>query len=197
MGELRQQRDSVTAATPAVLAFLFGFPDGPAMQQLTARRHYFDIRSGNAWDLFFPGYYRYGGVPGGKPVGAAEDHWGFSEQAFDDLRRNVEAASEGRWTYSGDDDLVLICSYLVPDEDPVIDWLSTQGGPLGRLNLAEAIERLSRDLERGLEDDAFGVADVVRPPLRDPPGGAPAREFMASVVGDILGALAAKAGGLN
>src|SRR6266545_3406795 len=196
MGRLRERQAQVESVSPTVLAFLYGFPDGPSMRMLASRRRYFDIRSGETWDLFFPGYYRWGHMPGGRPVGAKEDHWGFSEQAFDELRRRIEASSGGRWRYSGGDDLVLVCAYLVPDGEPVIDWASTQGGPLGRLDLAQVVERLTQDLEQGRGDAAYGVGDVVRPESR-PSGSSSTREVVSGVIGDILGAVAVRASGLG
>jgi len=41
----------------ALLAFLFAHPDSHAIRLLDYRGDYFDVRSGNTWDLFFPGYY--------------------------------------------------------------------------------------------------------------------------------------------
>src|SRR5437016_2820961 len=43
---------------PTVLAFLFGHPDSETIRTLDARGEYFDHRTGDTWDLFFPGYYR-------------------------------------------------------------------------------------------------------------------------------------------
>ena len=51
------ERDRIDAAwemTPTVIALLFGFPDSVAIETLRARRAYFDLRTGDTWDLFFP-----------------------------------------------------------------------------------------------------------------------------------------------
>jgi hypothetical protein len=197
MGRLRERQAQVATITPTVLAFLFGFPDSASMKLLTSRRRYFDIRSGDIWDLFFPGYYHWGDMRGGYPVGAEDDCWGFSERAFDELRRRVEGSSGGRWYYSGGEDLVVVCGFLVPGGEPTVDWASTQGGRLGRLDLAQVVERLTRDIEQGLGDAAFGVGDVVRPESPVPTGSGSAREVVSAIVGDILGAVAVKASGLG
>src|SRR5579859_5452107 len=38
---------------PMVLAFLFAQPDSDAVRTLDTRGKYFDIRTGDTWDLFF------------------------------------------------------------------------------------------------------------------------------------------------
>src|ERR1700743_2722295 len=41
-----------------VLAFLFSLPDSATMQALDSGIDHMDQRTGDSWDLFFPGYYR-------------------------------------------------------------------------------------------------------------------------------------------
>src|SRR5262249_3055242 len=42
---------------PSVLAFMFAPPRSPTIEMLDERGDYFDIRTGDTWDLFFPGYF--------------------------------------------------------------------------------------------------------------------------------------------
>lgn len=165
------------------------------MRMLTDRRDYFDIRTGEIWDLFFPGYYRYGHMEGGVPVGDPLDNWGFSPPAFDKLRRHVERRSEGRWRYSGGDDLIVICAWLPAAGDPTVDWSSTAGGNLAAADLPQVIERVTRDLEEGLEDANFGVGDVVSRSTGKP-GGGTRGDLAVSVITDILTAIGLKLAGL-
>lgn len=41
----------------SVVAMLFAFPDEDAMSTLDSRGGYFDTRTGDVWDLLFPGYF--------------------------------------------------------------------------------------------------------------------------------------------
>lgn len=87
-----------------LLAFLFAPPDSEAIRTLDTRGDYFDIRSGNTWDLFFPGYYqsdrseRFERECGGRRVGYdfASD-WYFNPTEFDSFRQHIENESAGRW----------------------------------------------------------------------------------------------------
>lgn len=156
----RQREDSIIASwpgCPTVLAFLFALPDADAMSMLDARGEYFDIRTGDTWDLFFPGYYRSTKGPyfesqaHARPVG--HDYtsaWYFHAWDFDELRKHIEDSSEHRWEYSGGTDLVLINAWLLPRDDPVVDWASTISGqisdqPAGiqTLTLGNVIERIT------------------------------------------------------
>jgi len=190
---------------PTVLAFLFALPDSDAIQMLDARGDYFDVRTGDTWDLFFPGYYRSTRGPefqrqaGGRPVGVnyAGD-WYFNPKGFNDLRNHVEESSDHRWEYSGGTDLVLINGWLAVEGDPTIDWVSTISGQVSdsvtgtqSLTLANVIERITRDLETAAEDSSYGVGEVTDGLLRQEAH--VGRDFMINVLSGIAAALGAKA----
>lgn len=155
-----------------VVAMLFAPPDTPAIRSLDARRDSFDARTGNAWDLFFPGYHHasddyFESQAGSRRVGhdLVRD-WYFNAGDFEIFRREIERAASGRWRYSGGADLVVAMGYM-PDRGPIVmDWESTLSGSLTNPDgsqsfaLSNVIERLSQDLESGTEDPHFGLAEV-------------------------------------
>lgn len=194
---------------PTVLVFLFAQPDSEAMRMLDARGGYFDVRSGDRWDLFFPGYYEssrdaaFERQLGARPVGGDfASNWYFNATEFDKLREHVEQSSEHRWLYSGEADLVLINGWLGEAGEPDIDWVSTVFGELTdhtrgvhTLSLPEAIERISRDLESHAEDSAYGIGQLTsrEAAQSDDQFG---RDLIANALGGIAAALAAKGLGL-
>lgn len=161
---------------PTVLALLFAQPSSEAIRALDAAGAYFDCRSGDTWDLFFPGYYRsddpdFEEQLGAKRVGSDfAENWFFSPPDFNHMRKHVQSSSGDRWKYSGLADLVLVCGWLPSEGEPTIDWASTISGtvgegPVGRtLTIHEVIERISDDLESGEEDANFGVEALTVPP---------------------------------
>jgi len=184
-----------------VLALLFAQPNSPAIRGLDQHGGYFDVRTGETWDLFLPGYFKLPenkeAPPGCERIGRRfTDDWRFSVRDFNLLRRHVERASDGRWAYSGGTDLVLINAWTVPEGDPVVDWRSTISGQLSDdsagttpVTLGNAIERISRDLEDQIEDPFYGVGEVTNPPILESTFG---REFMVTALGGIAAALGAK-----
>jgi hypothetical protein len=173
----RQQADSIKASwpgCPTVLAFLFVLPDSDSVAMLDARGEYFDIRTADTWDLFFPGYYRsqksldFECKLDAQPVGHSyASNWYFSAREFNWLRRDIEDWSEHRWEYSGGTDLVLVNAWLPPQGDPTVDWASIISGQISdrlagiqSLTLGNVIERISRDLESASEDASYGVGTV-------------------------------------
>lgn len=178
---LRQQiyEDSIRArwhGGPSVLALLFAQPDSDAIRTLDERGAYLNIRTGETWDLFFPGYYTSDQRSlehqlGSRSVGHRfAGEWYFNPTAFNIMRHHVELESQGRWVYSGGTDLVLINLWLPERGDPVIDWESVQSGSLtessdgtSTLTVAQVIETVSRDLESDAQDAAYGVARVTHP----------------------------------
>lgn len=211
LGQL-QSEDSIKArwhGGPSVLALLFAPLDSPAMRMLDVRGDYFDIRTGNTWDLFFPGYFKspesayFESQTGAESIGYCYGRdWYFHPREFNELRRHVERSSGGRWRYSGGTDLVLISVYLVERGEPTVDWESTISGCVadgspggGDLTLANVVERVTHDLEAAVEDPAYGVGDLVN--------GAPVvsdhstmRDFMVNALGGIAAALGARAMGM-
>lgn len=168
-------RDAISArwcGSYTVLALLFAFPDDPCMRTMAARRRYFDLRTGNTWDLFFPGYYasERGAFPYTPQVQVGAENgrsWYFDEFGFNEIREHVERGTNREWQYRGEGcELVLLNVYLQEQGDPIVDWESVQSGVLdggGRNSLPAVIERISRDLEQDLEDASYGVGELVRP----------------------------------
>jgi hypothetical protein len=190
---------------PNVLAFLFAQPDSDAIRMLDARGVYFDQRTGDTWDLFFPGYYRSPKVrhfeqqSGARPVGRdyAAD-WYFNARDLNALREHIERCSERRWEYSGGTDLVLINGWMVERGEPTIDWASTISGQLTdqavgarTLTLGEVIERITRDLHNAIEDPSYGVGVVTGDP--PPPEGHVVRGFVLNALAEIVAALTVRA----
>jgi len=105
---------------------------------------------------------------GSKPVGKNHiSDWYFNPSDFNSLREYIERSSERRWEYSGGTDLVLIGGWLPDRGEPTIDWASTicgqvtdQNAGTKTLTLAAIIERITRDLETGAENEYYGVREV-------------------------------------
>jgi len=207
----RQYRDELSARWRGgftILAFLFSPPDAQAIRTLDDRGEYFDIRSGDTWDLFFPGYYRssqseyFESQCGASPVGRGFTRdWFFNAREFDRFRDHVERESDGRWRYSGETDLVLANTYVPDVGELTIDWQSTISGQLTdtevgtrTMTLAGVIESLTRDLQHGLEDESYGVGAVVTSP--DQPRQGAGKEFVISALAEITAAIATKPFGL-
>ncbi|MFZ2112255.1 MAG: hypothetical protein WAU77_00835 [Solirubrobacteraceae bacterium] len=187
---------------PHVLAFLFAQPDSVAIRDLRARVDYFDHRTGDVWDLFFPGYYREESKPtyDDRPVGVTRE-WFFNPSGFDEIRRHIEDASAGLWRYSGNTDLVLIGCWLsgqMYSSHITIDWQSTLSGELTdreagvtTLTLGAVVERITRDLEHGIEDGGYGVGQVVNDDPQDPASSI-TRELIVDTLAGIAAALGAR-----
>jgi hypothetical protein len=199
------------AGGPSVLALLFAQPDSDAVRSLDHRGEYFDRRSGDTWDLFFPGYFRspkdehferaVGAVPIGQ--GFLRD-WYFSPPEFNQLRATIEQKSEGRWHYSGGTDLVLVNAWMPATDEPTIDWASTLSGcvtdaTVGDTTLAlpQVIERISRDLELALEDPDYGVGAITGPQPGPNGSGTTGRDLVVNALGGIIATLGAKALGID
>ncbi len=201
--DMQAYQDSIAAAWrggPSVLAFLFAQPDSHAIRSLDARGDYLNIRTGRTWDLFFPGYYQSDKPKLEKEIRSrcigrnfAED-WYFDAFSFDTLRRHVEHESRDLWRYSGETDLVLINLWLPEHGLPIIDWESTISGSLSEsergesLSLSQVVEKISRDLESGLEDPSYGVEQVVNPSRKQDES--TAKKVMIGALGGIVAAFA-------
>jgi hypothetical protein len=191
-----------------VLAFLFAHPDSDVIRSLDARGDYFDKRTGDTWDLLFPGYYEsakgghFEGQAGSRPVGRDfADRWYFSAADFNTLREHVERSSHGRWRFSGGADLVLVNGWMPETGEPTIDWHSTLSGELtdqdsgtSTLALSAVIERITRDLEFAIEDPNYGVAAVVDTAATE--RASLIRDFIVNALGGIAAALGARGIGL-
>lgn len=203
-------QDALRAASrggPTVLAFLFARPESDVIRSLDSSGDYFDIRTGSTWDLFFPGYFRstneyFEQQAQSQPVRGDEfaADWHFSSRDFDVFCRDVERESGGRWSYSGDADLVLVNGWLEPRGQPTIDWESTMSGKIGaggRATLGAVIERMTRDLTSGTEDAHYGVGDVVAPERSREPGGMSMNEVTVAALLAIAAALGVKVAGVG
>jgi hypothetical protein len=207
------ERDRVRAERHpggTVVALLFAHPDSSAMRLLDARGDYFDQRTGDVWDLFFPGYYRSerdGGFEeqaGAEPIGRSYGHgWYFNARDFNIMRGDVERRSKGRWTYSGGTDLVLINAWLPETGEPLVDWASTICGELieaqdaaHSINLAKVVERITRDIETASEDATYGVGQVVDGAASPTPTRF-SRELTVEALGGVIAALGGRALGLK
>jgi hypothetical protein len=199
------ERDRAAAewhGEPTLLAFLFSLPDSPTMRALDTSIDYLNQRTGDTWDLFFPGYYR---QPSGEPTyedrpigGGGISGWLFNALGFDLIRNHIERESRGRFTFSGNTDLVLVGAWLTEEGEPVIDWASTLSGTLTEpdggirtMNLGEIVERITNDLQRAGEDPSYGVGAVVNPQTPPSPPGA-LREFVITASAEIAAALAVR-----
>jgi hypothetical protein len=202
------QRDAVRAewhGGPTVVALLFAHPDSEAVRTLDARGEYFNCRTGETWDLFFPGYYKSANADLEVQTGATRvgpgfaSDWFFSAGDFNLFRADIQRLSEGRWTYSGGTDLVVINGWIPDVGEPVIDWPSTMAGALSdeatkTLTIAQVVERLTRDLETQAEDPAYGVGEVTCLPVA--PGNSMARQIVIGALGGIGAALGKKGLGM-
>jgi hypothetical protein len=148
---------------------VFASPDSAPAQQLLRRKAYFDVRTGDNWDVFFAGYFQYGSMSDPDQI-QFDDDWGLGLRAFDAFRRGLEIRSRHRWKYSGGSDLVLLNMITFLTGDVQIDFQSIQSGPLTdpdddtqTLTLARVIELISIDLEDDNGDDSYGVSEVVNP----------------------------------
>ena len=204
----QQYEDEIKArwsGGPTVLAFLFAPPGSDTIAMLDARGGYFDVRTGDTWDLFFPGYYRSAedadleSQAGARPIGRSHaDNWYFSPRDFNGLRRHIENSSNRRWEYSGGVDLILINAWLPGQGELTIDWASTISGQITdlaagihTLTLGNVIERITRDLETAAEDSSYGVGEVTED--QPSPVSHVGRDFMIQALSGIAAALGAKA----
>jgi hypothetical protein len=199
---------SQAGAGPTVVALVFAHRDSDVMRMLDVRGAYFDRRSGDTWDLFFPGYYRASGDSALEQASGATrfavgymGDWFFSADDFDSFREHVERSSGGRWKYSGGADLVLVNAWLPADADPVIDWTSTIAGQLSdqpagvqTLTLAEVVERITRDLASAEEDAFYGVGEITE--ADDVPSDHLVRGVVMSALGGIAAAFAKRGLGI-
>lgn len=209
--DYRDQLARTWRGSYTLLAFLFAPPDEPAIDLLNQRGQYFDIRTGDTWDLFFPGYYRsrnrrlesevHANSPFSTPLPIGDKYtsnWYFSAADFNELRHHIEVNSSRCWQYSGGSDLVLLNAYVPNCGDPIVDWASAQSGAITPPNtLATAIEQISRDIQNGEEDAAYGVAPITNAngPENDTARTNVAQDFAVQALAGIATALGLKAAG--
>lgn len=191
----------------SVAVFVMCQPDSAPAHELRRRRPYFDVRTGDDWDVFFPGYFQGRTMDDPNEI-LLDGGWGFSPRAFNDFRRVLESKTARRWTYSGGSDLILLDMVTMPDGFVTGDYASVLSGPMtdswtgtSTLTLGEVIEAISQDLETDAQDSAYGVSEVVgRGELarRDVRTRKPAlRELAVGTAAGILSQIGAQALGLG
>ncbi len=181
----------------AVVALLFAHPDSTLIRTVEARQDYFDARTGDLWDLYFPGYYRWRHMPGGRRLSVDPAGPQFTAVAFNVIRGFVQ--EQGSWRFSGDADLVLVNCYLSSGTDPLLDWESLQGGalvdPNGRfrqMSLGGVIERLTEGIDDSFESADWNVAgdlwpdSAVKTHFLDSKAAVFGREMLAEVIASVL-----------
>jgi hypothetical protein len=135
-GAARDEAIAKWSGSTELVALLFAPPDASAMRVLENRLDYFDVRSGDKWSLFFPGYYEQrAGTNGPRRdafVGESRPRgtWKFDPVGFDSIREHVSRQSNASWRYSGETDIVLIGAWLPEDGEIVVDWGSIRSGIL-------------------------------------------------------------------
>jgi len=142
------------AAWETIVAVAFVPPPADALDLLDAGGGVLDVRSGDRWDLFFPGYFksswdrersvsrlvlparmdRHALPPGTAPRRpAGQDFlgdWYFNHDSFDVMRYEVESQSQRRFVYDGRPTLVVVRAVYDADGEPNVDWPSLASGPL-------------------------------------------------------------------
>jgi hypothetical protein len=202
------ERDAMRASwhgSAELLALLFAPPDSPAMTVLNARKEYFDIRTGEKWSLFFPGYYEKG--PSGRVrrdpfIGQPRDtgEWSFDATGFDEIREHVARHSDGRWRYSGNTDLVLIGIWIPEEGEIAIDWESMTSGVLTGLEaespnrtLGAVIESITNNFDDKL-DPTNAISSLAN---GDRPSHSTMREFTTQALSAVAATLVVHGLGLS
>jgi len=161
MERLRQRHRHGAGATSTggaewetIVALAFVAPPADTLDLLDAGGGVLDLRSGDRWDLFFPGYFRssWSGESGDsrlvlpgelgrhakrqnhvstRPAGLGFlGDWYFNAYDFDRLRRDVEYKSGDRFIYDGRPTLVVVRAVFDSAGEPYVDWASLASGPL-------------------------------------------------------------------
>ncbi len=110
-----------------MIGFLFARSKSSlAKSQIIPNLEYFHHRSGKNIDFFCAGYGKYwegfiNEIPDQTPVTFdSRINWLFSNQKFDEFRKEIENRTS--WTYSGSSDLILCNAYLNSNQVPLIDF---------------------------------------------------------------------------
>lgn len=182
-----------------LVSVVFSQPASLAISDLSVNRVFWDELTGESWDLFFAGYYAYGGHGDAHPICVDPDPsrggaWHFSPNRFHELLRDVERAMQRsglrqQWRFSGEADLV---SFMVYGGEP--DWPSLRSVQLlGRFGAQDApsLGRVIEGLRRWQDEEP----DAEFAPGSIPPARFVEREALraalrwsaAAVVGGVLG----------
>jgi hypothetical protein len=143
-----------------LISIVFARPSSPVWRDLETNRAFLDLRSGDAWDLFFAGMSAFAAQEADAiPIADPNWHGGYTRylnpRAFREIeetiyrgqRRIAEKADHEFevWRYSGETDLVSFMCYA---REP--DWLSLRSvrieeSPAGRsISLGQITEGLTR-----------------------------------------------------
>lgn len=140
-----------------LVSIVFAEPASLVISDLETNRVFWDEMTGESWDLFFAGYYQFGGHGDAHPIQVdprphREGAWQFSPQEFRAFLGEVElsmarARPRPSWRFSGTADLV---SFMVYGGEP--DWASLRSVELcgtttpqaGEHPLGEVVEGLRR-----------------------------------------------------
>lgn len=170
-----------------LVSILFALPSAFVISDLGQNRAYYDLASGDAWDLFVAGYYAYGSEGDSDEFDLrtpTEAPWAFSPDRFLRFRHEVERASEGRWRFSGEANLVSFMSY---QSRPDWESLRTVNLRTGLTSLGEVVEGL-RGWERDEVDERFAPGTTDLTSLRPASFLLPALAWSASAaVAGVLG----------
>lgn len=153
-GSQRRPTSSGGAEWETIVAMAFVPPPADALDLLDAGGGVLDVRSGDRWDLFFPGYFksswdrehsvsrlvlparmsRHAPPPDtARRRPAGQDFlgdWYFNHDSFDVMRYEVESQSQRRFVYDGRPTLVVVRATYDADGEPEVDWPSLASGPL-------------------------------------------------------------------
>jgi hypothetical protein len=109
---------------PRMVGILFAPPHAHlAKDQIIPYFKHYHHRSGNSVDFFCVGYGAHlppTEFPDLIKVGDADDPWGFSDEVFNNMRRNI--LQQTGWRYSGEVDLILVTASVTDDAPPVLDF---------------------------------------------------------------------------
>lgn len=105
---------------------------------------------------------------GGRDRHPGSRGWYWSPRLFNEFRRELEQATDGRWTFSGSSDLVVVNVLGGGGVEGTVDWASTTCIQLDRAYedggvrwFGELIERLTTAIERQPSDEFWGLGDIV------------------------------------
>jgi hypothetical protein len=135
------------------------------MRVLSNRLEYFDVRTGDTWSLFFPGYYERDPNKTTRRIdpflGVARDRkeWAYEANGFNSIREYVSQQSGGRWKYSGETDIVLMGVWLPEEGDIDVDWESLRSGIL----VESGGERTDRTLGALIESISNSFDELLDP----------------------------------
>lgn len=179
----RKPTSSGGAEWETIVAMAFVPPPADTLDLLDAGGGVLDVRSGDRWDLFFPGHFKSSweqersvsrlvlpaetnrralspGTARRRPAG--QDFlrdWYFDHNSFDVMRSEVETQSQRRFVYDGRPTLVVVRAVYDEGSEPVVDWASLASGPLSDRRHGTNTMTLAEVVHRISTDLEQGSAD--------------------------------------